>query len=749
MANEMTPYPGARATPVNPEAPPKLRVRANTDGSFTFFGGSPSDWFGPNFPIPPIAPPDQKFREWDYPVSLNLNYTQKRGTASVPYSQLYNFATYYDLARILIERRKNQIAKLEWNIQPRDQKQKLDKRCEAIEIALRRPDGEHFWQQWIKKLLNDVIVYDAGFIFPMRDQVGRLLWLEVPDGTTFKFLVDERGLTPAPPWPAYQQIIKGMPGWNFTRDELFYLPFNPTNDRVGGYSVIEQVIVTITMALNNQASQLSYFTHGAGPDMILSVPETWSPEQVREWKGWWDGMLQGNLENRRGTMFVPNGMNPINTKEAVIKTPLDEWIARVMCFAFGETPAPFVANMNRATAESLAEQAKENGIGAQMDWVRSAMDYVIERCFAAPDLCFRWQEEDETDPKTKADTNDIKLKNATKTINECREEDGLDPVDGGDELMLYTASGWTLLDDVLNPPEPPPMVVAPPGTQTPGAEAPPKVTGEKPPPKPEKAAGGAAAPDPFEKRGARKLQPTPHQVHAFAHTVHGALQKVAKSVIEQMGRKIGKAAGSDPTADDILGELDLSSYSILSSSLIETLSQEAEGGFTDAILEVGGDLSQMVAFGLPNTRALQYAQTRAASLIGSDASGGELADATREMIRSTIAEAIANDWSISDLANELGDAYAFSQDRADTIARTELKGAMSAGNAEGWRASGVVTGKIWQISSQHDLDDECNDNADAGVIGIDEDFPSGDDMPPAHPNCDCVVYPVTADDNED
>lgn|GEM_PF-105765 len=31
----------------------------------------------------------------------------------------------------------------------------------------------------------------------------------------------------------------------------------------------------------------------------------------------------------------------------------------------------------------------------------------------------------------------------------------------------------------------------------------------------------------------------------------------------------------------------------------------------------------------------------------------------------------------------------------------------------------------------------CQDNSDAGWIDMDDTFPSGDDEPPAHPNCDC------------
>jgi hypothetical protein len=241
------------------------------------------------------------------------------------------------------------------------------------------------------------------------------------------------------------------------------------------------------------------------------------------------------------------------------------------------------------------------------------------------------------------------------------------------------------------------------------------------------------------------MQPPAHAVHALATTVHGVLTQVQKSIAAQLGRKLGKS--NDPTSDDILGEIDLSSYSILTDALEQSITGVAEDGFTDAVVEVGGDLTQMVAFGLPNTRATQYAADRAAALIGSDASGGELAEATRLMIRSTISDALDNAWSVTQLDDALANDYAFSEQRAETIARTELKNAMSAGNLEGWRASGVVTGKSWQVSND-DVCDICLDNEDAGVIGIDELFPSGDDAPTAHPNCNCAVYPVVGSDGE-
>jgi len=61
--------------------------------------------------------------------------------------------------------------------------------------------------------------------------------------------------------------------------------------------------------------------------------------------------------------------------------------------------------------------------------------------------------------------------------------------------------------------------------------------------------------------------------------------------------------------------------------------------------------------------------------------------------------------------------------------------ALSAGRAVAAQTDLVLT-KAWLISNLGCCD-ICQDNADAGYIPIDDEFPSGDDGTPGHPNCRC------------
>jgi len=73
--------------------------------------------------------------------------------------------------------------------------------------------------------------------------------------------------------------------------------------------------------------------------------------------------------------------------------------------------------------------------------------------------------------------------------------------------------------------------------------------------------------------------------------------------------------------------------------------------------------------------------------------------------------------------------------RATTIARTESVRSFSRGITVFGEES-KATAKFWEISS--DPCAICAENEGAKV-GLDEEFPSGDMEPPAHPNCRCGV----------
>ncbi len=67
------------------------------------------------------------------------------------------------------------------------------------------------------------------------------------------------------------------------------------------------------------------------------------------------GAFAGDLARRRRAKFVPgdSARTVHQTKEPQHKDDFDEWLARIVCFAFSVPPQWAVKQMNRATPPSF------------------------------------------------------------------------------------------------------------------------------------------------------------------------------------------------------------------------------------------------------------------------------------------------------------------------------------------------------------------------------------------------------------
>lgn len=384
-------------------------------------------WFSPGQPIEPQEPDSR--RQFDYSPGVNINI-QPRASDPVSFKQLRALADNYDLLRLAIETRKDQLGALDYTIQARDESTSHKARIKEILQQLRYPDLEHDWGTWLRMLIEDLLIIDAPTIYPRMTNGGELYSLDLIDGSLIKRVIDKTGRTPLPPSPAYQQILYGIPAVNFNRDELIYKPRNPRTHKLYGYSPVEQVITTINISLRRQIFQLNYFTEGNMPDAIMGVPETWSVDQIKQFQDYWDSLLSGDLANRRHMKFVPGGLKFQPLKEPDLKAEYDEWLARIICFAFSLPPTPFIKQMNRSTAEAAQETALQEGLAPIKQWVKELLDYILAKYLKAPELEFVWQAgEVEQDPLTQAQIHQIYVTSGIMSVNEVRDEIGLAAVD--------------------------------------------------------------------------------------------------------------------------------------------------------------------------------------------------------------------------------------------------------------------------------------------------------------------------------
>ena len=86
---------------------------------------------------------------------------------------------------------------------------------------------------------------------------------------------------------------------------------------------------------------------------------------------------------------------------------------------------PFVAQVNRATSETMRLQATQEGLLPLKSWIKSALDLVIQTCMGEPQLEFVWVGDDAIDPLQQAQTLQILVSAGIKTREEARAELGL------------------------------------------------------------------------------------------------------------------------------------------------------------------------------------------------------------------------------------------------------------------------------------------------------------------------------------
>jgi hypothetical protein len=422
-------------------------------------------WFGPDLPMPPSAPAGTPPRTLDYPVGYNINI-QPRNLEPISFAQMRSLADSFDLVRLCIETRKDQVSRMPWTFRRKcrpgqvktvdargnepigneDNQEQDDPRLQQLTDFFSYPDREHSWQQWIRLLLEDLLVLDAPVLVPIISQDGEL-WspgkplyaLEVIDGSTITRKIDAMGRTPASPAVAYQQILKGLPAVDFTSDQLIYRPRNVRAHKFFGFSPVEQIILTINIGLRRQIHLLNYYTEGNVPEAVAQVPKEWSADQISEFQDWFDSALAGNSARRRRITFVPECGNLQFTRDPMLKDALDEWITRIVCYAFGLSPQQFVSVMNRATAETSVEQAAAEGLVPILGYLADTINFIVSRHFGFNDIEFVWEQDRTLDPLEQAKIDDIYVRAGVLSIDEVRQDLGKRPI--GASNAIITTSG--------------------------------------------------------------------------------------------------------------------------------------------------------------------------------------------------------------------------------------------------------------------------------------------------------------------
>lgn len=348
-----------------PATPAPIRQSLDRHGMNT------SGSFGPGAPMNPYFGYSQRTRAMDYPVGVNISTRSRASWGKVSYDVLKALIDAYDVARMCINHKIDEIRSMELMFQPADGvKEDVDEAIDVAKLVLAYPDRELPYESWVSKWLENALKYDSAPLYRRRDYDGNIIALEVVDGKTINPYIDENGRRPIAPAPAYWQTVHGMVADWLTVDDIIYVPFRPQEDSPFGLAPIESILLTANTDIRFQWHFLQMFTEGSVPAGFIKVPpDVSSPDQVAEWQDYWDAMVMGDQAKMHQLVAVPADSDYIATKPEAFDSKFPEYLMTRTCAAFGVVAQDLslTGDVNRATGETQTDiQFRVN----TLPWVR-------------------------------------------------------------------------------------------------------------------------------------------------------------------------------------------------------------------------------------------------------------------------------------------------------------------------------------------------------------------------------------------
>lgn len=407
--------------------------------------------FGPGRPLLP-SHPEERPRIFEYAPGVNLAIMPRAGFGLASFQTLRNLAVACKEIRLNIELIKREVRALDWEIlSDKDQPRSDTEATERVRQIFERPDGYHDFDTFVSMMLEEVLVTDALTLWVdiAADSAGQST-IELVDGATIRPVLDERGRIPVPPLPAYIQVLHGMPTAWFARNRLIYRPFNARASTPYGMSPTEFVLLAVNLALRRDTYHVAYFTEGNVPEALIGAPSSWTQQEVEIWQSYWDALVTGNLTEQRKIHFMPleSGRSGIPVyefrRDDPNQTAQDEWLMRVACWAFGNSPAEFGITPGQGLGGGGFVQGMENVqyrsmLGPITQYLENLFNTIIHDWLRCPDVRFIWKGmEPQEDKLQQAQVDQIYLMMGVYDANHVRERLGLSPLE---HAPVWTGGG--------------------------------------------------------------------------------------------------------------------------------------------------------------------------------------------------------------------------------------------------------------------------------------------------------------------
>ena len=401
----------------------------------------------PTIPGPNTGQSPYPLYAFDNPIWYSTPVPPQRRPGSIVTVQtLRQLADNYDVLRSCIQHLKREVAAVPIQIVAKNEKDNGRKIKRAI------ADAEAFFGQdgglggvgkrrahFEGEIIEDISVVGAMAVFYQNARGGQLLEAVAIDAATIRPCVDAFGW-PGPGGAVYEQWIWGVLTARFTREQLAYDGIASRSYTPFFASPVEWLINAVNSALRADDWNRRWLTDGNTPSEKLALPEAWTPDMVMQFAAYWDAKLAGDNAERQKTKFVPGGTAKVGSDSRKDQDfqEFELWLLRRTCAMMGVQPASlgFAGEQYKVSQNDSMESTSQFGAGVLLEFRKATYDDMLRRMGYGAMLECQNVTAREEKALERADRNQKLIGAPQKTINEGRKEEGLDPIDGGDIVLV-------------------------------------------------------------------------------------------------------------------------------------------------------------------------------------------------------------------------------------------------------------------------------------------------------------------------
>ena len=635
-------------------------------------------------------------REVSYGENRSRNYKKK-----VTFKNCETIAENNVILRTAIEYNKASISNASYDFLDINSKE-TNPNIETVKKFFRFPDGENSFKSFLKQLIEDMLVTDTVSVTREFNSRGKTLSITLIDGTTIQPIVDNLGKT-----VSYQMFLNGSKEpINIDKNELIYHITNKRTKEKYGYSKVAQAYTVATLFDKAMRDIEDYYDGNVG-NYVASVKGLNASEEsiviLDALTGLYEERRNGESKHNL-TLFADADFHKL--KDVDLKNNIHDFYIRMICAIFNVPYQYFVAEINRATAETSQNITELKGMRDTLDNIEEVINKIIVKFLKIEDVVFKFIIDVPIDADKQATRLSVLVTNKILTVNEARAELGYSEIAGGDTFTQEQ-------------------------TPSPANDDQTQVQDDN--------------------EDLKKSAKDSEIEQAFKEAEEAFALIFADLLDSQKNAILNAIKSGETISEDFLKSLDLTDVQV--QAFIDEFSVVAQKVSVTYLSRLNDiyNINNVKAFTETLEAVELFVTERAAELIGKKIVNNKIinnpnsqfaiTETTRSTIKNLINTAMQEGKSNQELAKDIEDNFEFSKDRAVMIARSETNHASNYTAMTNY-AKGGIKQVVWSTAyNDSAVCETCLENEKQGPIKLGDVFKSGVKHPPAHPNCKCTLNP--------